>query len=111
MKTVLLLICSNIFMTIAWYWHLKYERMTLWKVILISWLIASLEYCFQVPANRIGFMEGYNGYQLKMIQEVVTLSVFSLFAILYLGEPFRWNYLISFLLMAGAVFFIFYGRN
>lgn len=107
MRTILLLCCSNIFMTIAWYGHLKYENVTLWKVILISWGIAFFEYCFQVPANRIGFEEGFNGYQLKMIQEVITLSVFTVFAVLYLKEPVRWNYIASFICILGAVYFMF----
>jgi uncharacterized protein (DUF486 family) len=94
-------------MTIAWYGHLKYENVALWKVILISWGIAFLEYCFQVPANRIGFEEGFNGYQLKMIQEVITLSVFTVFAVLYLKEPVRWNYVVSFICILGAVYFMF----
>ena len=107
MRTVILLICSNIFMTIAWYGHLRYEHVPLWKVVVISWSIAFFEYCFQVPANRIGFIEGFSGFQLKMIQEVITLVVFSAFAILYLKEPLRWNYLASFLCILGAVFFMF----
>lgn len=107
MRTILLLCCSNIFMTIAWYGHLKFEQVSLWKVILISWGIAFFEYCFQVPANRIGFVEGFNGYQLKMIQEVITLTVFSLFAVWYLKEPLRWNYLASFVCILGAVYFMF----
>lgn len=107
MRTVILLVCSNIFMTIAWYGHLRYENVPLWKVVVISWSIAFFEYCFQVPANRIGFVEGFSGFQLKMIQEVVTLVVFSAFAILYLKEPLRWNYLASFLCILGAVYFMF----
>jgi len=107
MRTVLLLLCSNIFMTIAWYGHLRFENISLWKVILVSWSIAFFEYCFQVPANRIGFVEGFNGFQLKVIQEVITLVVFSLFAILYLKEPLRWNYLVSFVCILAAVYFMF----
>ncbi len=107
MRTVLLLICSNVFMTIAWYGHLKFENVPLWKVILISWSIAFFEYCFQVPANRIGFVEGLNGFQLKVIQEIITLSIFAVFAIVYLKEPLRWNYLVSFLFIVGAVYFMF----
>jgi uncharacterized protein (DUF486 family) len=94
-------------MTIAWYGHLKFENVALWKVILISWSIAFFEYCFQVPANRIGFIEGFNGFQLKMIQEVVTLTIFSIFAVLYLKEPVRWNYVASFVCILGAVYFMF----
>jgi|SRR5690625_545650 len=107
MRTILLLCCSNIFMTIAWYGHLKFQGVALWKVILVSWGIAFFEYCFQVPANRIGFLEGFNGYQLKMIQEVITLVVFSVFAVLYLKEPIKWNYIASFLCVLGAVYFMF----
>jgi uncharacterized protein (DUF486 family) len=107
MKTVLLLCCSNIFMTIAWYGHLRFENVPLWKVVLVSWGIAFFEYCFQVPANRIGFIDGFNGYQLKMIQEVITLTVFCLFAVLYLKEPLKWNYLASFFCILGAVYFMF----
>ncbi len=107
MRTVLLLICSNIFMTIAWYGHLKFENVPLWKVVIISWSIAFFEYCFQVPANRIGFVEGLNGFQLKVIQEIITLVIFAVFAIVYLKEPLRWNYLVSFLFIVGAVYFMF----
>lgn len=106
MITVILLFISNIFMTFAWYGHLKYKSSPLWKVILISWSIALLEYCFQVPANRIGH-EKFTAAQLKTIQEVVTLIVFSVFSVLYLKEKFRWNYLVGFLFILGAVFFIF----
>ena len=103
---VLLLTISNIFMTFAWYGHLKYKNTALWTVILISWLIALLEYCFQVPANRIGH-EYFSAAQLKTMQEAITLIVFSIFSVLYLKEEFRWNYLIGFLFIIFAVFFIF----
>ncbi|MCC7202766.1 MAG: DMT family protein [Nitrospirae bacterium] len=106
MTTVILLTISNIFMTFAWYGHLKYKDSALWKVIIISWLIAFLEYCFQVPANRIGHYH-FSAAQLKTIQEVITLIVFSVFSILYLKEEFRWNYLVGFLFIIGAVFFMF----
>ena len=106
MTTIVLLTISNIFMTFAWYGHLKYRNTPLPKVILISWLIASLEYCFQVPANRIGSYE-FTTAQLKTIQEVITLSVFSVFSVLYLKESLRWNYLVGFAMMVGAVFVIF----
>jgi uncharacterized protein (DUF486 family) len=88
MPTILLLTTSNIFMTIAWYGHLKYGNATLWKVILISWGIAFFEYCFQVPANRIGSYE-FTTAQLKTIQEIITLTVFSLFSVLYLEDKFK----------------------
>ncbi|MGQ9801315.1 MAG: DMT family protein [Candidatus Saccharicenans sp.] len=104
--TVSLLVVSNIFMTFAWYGHLKFKSLPLWKAIVLSWLIAFLEYCFQVPANRLGYGR-LNAAQLKTIQEVVTLSVFSFFSVLYLKEEFRWNYLVGFSLMILAAYFIF----
>ncbi|MFN8575298.1 MAG: DMT family protein [Candidatus Sericytochromatia bacterium] len=106
MKTIILLTISNVFMTFAWYGHLKFKETILWKVILISWLIAFLEYCFQVPANRIGSYQ-FTAVQLKTIQEVISLTVFAIFSIYYLGEEFKWNYLIGFLMIIGAIFFIF----
>ena len=107
MKTIGLLIVSNVFMTFAWYWHLKASGIPLWKAIVISWSIAFFEYCLIVPANRMGFLEGWNGFQLKIVQEVITLVIFSFFAVLYLKEPLRWNYLVSFCLVMGAVYFAF----
>lgn len=107
MRTIILLVCSNIFMTIAWYGHLKEQGVPLWKAILVSWGIAFFEYCLMVPANRYGYAEGYSGFQLKMIQEVITLIVFSVFAIVYLKEPFHWKYLVSFAFLMGAVYFMF----
>jgi hypothetical protein len=106
MTTVVLLTISNIFMTFAWYGHLKYRQAPLFKVILISWLIAFAEYCFQVPANRIGSYE-FSAAQLKTIQEVITLTVFSVFSVLYLKEPVRWNYAVGFVMIVAAVFVIF----
>ena len=106
MKTIRLLTISNIFMTIAWYGHLKYKNSPLWMAILISWLIASVEYCFQVPANRIGHYQ-FSAAQLKTIQEVITLIVFSVFSVVYLKEGLKWNYIAGFLMMIGAVFFVF----
>lgn len=106
MKTIVLLLISNIFMTTAWYGHLKYKEAPLWKAVLFSWLIAFVEYCFQVPANRIGHLQ-FSAAQLKTIQEVITLVVFSVFSVIYLREPLRWNYLVAFLMILGAVFFIF----
>ena len=103
---ILLLTISNVFMTFAWYGHLKFKSTALWIVILVSWGIALFEYCFQVPANRIGH-EYFNAAQLKTIQEVITLVVFSVFSILYLKEEFRWNYLVGFFFIILAVFFIF----
>lgn len=106
-KTVFLLLISNVFMTFAWYGHLKDQGMPLWKAILISWGIAFFEYCVMVPANRAGFANGMNGFQLKIVQEMVTLLVFTVFAVLYLKEPFQTKYLISFLFIIGAVYFAF----
>ena len=103
---IILLIISNVFMTFAWYGHLKFKSSALWLVIIVSWSIALFEYCFQVPANRIGH-EVYNAAQLKTIQEVITLIVFSFFSVWYLKEEFRWNYLVGFALIILAVFFIF----
>ena len=106
MQTIILLTISNIFMTIAWYGHLKFRSAPLWLVILISWGIAFFEYCFQVPANRYGYGQ-FNAAQLKTIQEVITLVVFCVFSILYLKEDFKWNYAVGFILIIAAVFFIF----
>ncbi len=106
MATIILLTISNIFMTIAWYGHLRYKNSALWLAILVSWLIAFLEYCFQVPANRIGSAH-FTTAQLKTIQEVITLTVFCFFSVFYLKESLKWNYLVGFALMAGAVFFVF----
>jgi uncharacterized protein len=109
MRTVLLLICSNCFMTIAWYGHLKFRKAPLLAVIVVSWLIAFFEYCFQVPANRIGYGE-FTAFQLKIIQEVITLCVFSVFAWLYLGERVKWNHGVAFVFLVGAVTFAFWGK-
>ena len=110
MRTIILLLASNIFMTFAWYYHLKQEGWPLWKAIFISWLIAFFEYLLMVPANRHGFAKGFSGFQLKMIQEVVTLVVFCFFAVLYLKEPLHWRYLVSFAFLLGAVYFMFTRR-
>lgn len=106
MKTAFLLLISNIFMTFAWYGHLKYQKAPLVLVIVVSWLIAFLEYCFQVPANRIGHQQ-FSAAQLKTMQEVITLLVFSVFSVTYLKEGLRWNYLVGFLFILCAVFFVF----
>jgi uncharacterized protein (DUF486 family) len=107
MSTILLLISSNIFMTFAWYGHLKYGHdWPLWKAILVSWSIALLEYCLAVPANRLGYTH-FSGFQLKIIQEVVTIVVFIGFAIFFLKEKFAWNYLVAFGFLAVAAFFAF----
>lgn len=107
MRTIALLTISNVFMTFAWYGHLKYRSFPLWKVILVSWGIAFFEYCFQVPANRIGSYE-FTTAQLKTIQEVITLAVFSGFSVLYLGEKLKWNYAAGFGCVVLAVFFVFH---
>src|ERR1041385_4255256 len=109
MLTVLLLLVSNTFMTIAWYGHLKYRGSPLILAIAVSWLVALPEYCFQVPANRFGYGQ-FTAYQLKIIQECVTLMVFVVFAYFYLGEPMRWNYAAAFGCLFGAVLFAFWGR-
>ena len=103
MKTIILLFCSNVFMTIAWYGHLKYgHAWPMWKAILISWLIALVEYCLAVPANRLGYGL-FTGFQLKILQEAITLIVFLVFALFYLKEKLAWNYAVSFLLLIAAV--------
>ena len=106
MRTIVLLTISNIFMTLAWYGHLKYKDTPLWMAIMASWGIAFVEYCFQVPANRIGHYD-FTAAQLKTIQEVITLAVFCVFSVLYLREPLKWNYVLGFSMMGGAVFVIF----
>jgi uncharacterized protein len=106
-KTIVLLTISNIFMTFAWYGHLKFRDSPLWLAILVSWMIAFVEYCFQVPANRIGSYQ-FSTAQLKTIQEVITLVVFAVFSLLYLREQFRWNYAVAFALIIAAVFFMFH---
>src|SRR5580698_4855537 len=107
MNTILLLSLSNIFMTFAWYGHLKYGHdWPLWKAIVVSWGIALFEYCLAVPANRLGFGE-FTGFQLKIIQEVVTLSVFIVFALTFLKEKLAWNYLVAFFFLGVAAFFAF----
>lgn len=105
--TIGLLLISNIFMTFAWYGHLKFKTSPLYLVILISWGIALFEYCFQVPANRIGHGT-FSAAELKTIQEVITLFVFAFFSIWYLGEPFKWNYVVGFALIAAGAYFVFH---
>jgi uncharacterized protein (DUF486 family) len=107
MSTILLLMSSNIFMTFAWYGHLKYGHdWPLWKAVLVSWAIALIEYCLAVPANRLGYGE-FSGFQLKIIQEVVTIIVFIGFAIAFLKEKLAWNYLVAFAFLGVAAFFAF----
>jgi uncharacterized protein (DUF486 family) len=110
MLTVALLVLSNIFMTIAWYGHLKFKASPLWLAIAVSWLIALPEYCLQVPANRCGH-GAFTAFQLKIIQEIVTLVVFAVFAAIVLKEPIRWNTAVSFLFILGAVYFAFLGGD
>ena len=106
MLTIILLTASNVFMTFAWYGHLKFREAALWKVILASWGIAFFEYCLMVPANRYGY-GNFNAAQLKTIQEIITLVVFSIFSVFYLKEEIRWNYLVGFAFIILAAFFIF----
>jgi hypothetical protein len=103
---LVLLTCSNIFMTFAWYGHLKFRHLPLWVVVLASWGIAFFEYCLMVPANRWGYVR-YSAIELKILQEVITLSVFSGFVITYLGERIRWNHLAAFGCIVAAVTFAF----
>jgi uncharacterized protein len=107
MWTVLLLIGSNVFMTFAWYGHLKFRQTALWKVILVSWGIALFEYCLQVPANRIG-AERFSPDQLKVMQEVITLSVFGVFSVFYFGDKLHWNHAVAFGFLVAGAFFMFY---
>lgn len=103
---IVLLLVANVFMTFAWYGHLKIKDAPMWLVIVASWAIAFFEYCLQVPANRIGH-ETFTAAELKTMQEIITLVVFSVFSVLYLKEEFRWNYLVGFGFMVVAAFFIF----
>lgn len=108
-RTILLLTASNIFMTFAWYYHLKHQGWPLWKAIVLSWSIALLEYVLMVPANRLGYADGLSGFQLKIIQEVITLIVFGVFAVYVLKEPLQMKHLISFGLLLAAVWVMFKG--
>ena len=103
---IILLTISNIFMTFAWYGHLKFKSTALWIVILASWGIAFFEYIFQVPANRIGH-EFYSAAELKTMQEAITIMVFCIFSVLYLKEDLKWNYVVGFILIILAAFFVF----
>jgi uncharacterized protein len=111
MITIALLLVSNIFMTIAWYGQLKFPQLPVLAAILIGWGIALLEYCFAVPANRIGYAHGLSGGQLKIIQEVITLTVFAGFAAIVLKEPIGWRYLGAFACIVGAAAFMFAGKS
>jgi uncharacterized protein (DUF486 family) len=111
LKAILLLFASNTFMTAAWYGHLKYlHKWALFPVILIAWGIAFFEYCFQVPANRVGATV-LSGYQLKILQEIITLIVFVVVARFVLDERMRWNHMVAFAFLAGAAFFAFYFKG
>jgi uncharacterized protein (DUF486 family) len=103
---IALLFCSNVFMTFAWYGQLKFPNAVLWQVILVSWGIAFFEYCLAVPANRVGH-QVYSAAQLKTLQEIITLLVFGVFSVLYLGETLKWNHMIAFIFLCGAAFFSF----
>ncbi|MGI8525478.1 MAG: DMT family protein [Pseudolabrys sp.] len=104
---ILMLVGSNIFMTTAWYWHLRFKEVPLFTVILISWGLAFIEYCLAVPANRYGSAV-YSAAQLKTMQEVITLLVFAAFSVVYLKEPLGWNYGVGFTLIAAGAFFVFH---
>ncbi len=104
--TILLLLASNVFMTFAWYGHLKFKESSLWLVVLVSWGIAFFEYCLQVPANRMGHGI-YNAAQLKTIQEVTTLLVFVAFSVLYLGEPLKWTQILGFAFIIIGAYCVF----
>jgi len=106
-RTILLLVLSNVFMTVAWYGHLKFTSKPLWLVIIASWGIALVEYCFAVPANRFGFQHGFAVGQLKVMQEVITLIVFAGFASLVLGEKLKWNHAAAFGCLVAATGFVF----
>ena len=110
MPTIALLLISNIFMTLAWYGHLKFPHLPMLTAILIGWGIALIEYSFAVPANRIGYAHGFTGGQLKIMQEIITLTVFGAFAAIVLKEPIGWRYIGAFACIAGAAAFMFVGR-
>jgi|MGYP003701544941 hypothetical protein len=107
LSPILLLCVSNIFMTVAWYGHLKFKSEALWLVILISWGVAFVEYCFAVPANRYGHGGLYTAAELKTIQEVISLTVFAGFSVLYLGESFSWMHAAGFACIAFGAFLVF----
>lgn len=111
MQTLVLLTLSNVFMTTAWYWHLKGgSNKPLMLVILISWAIAFVEYCLAVPANRIGYQAGWSAGQLKVAQEAIALVVFGVFMVLVLGEPLHWRHLAAFVCIMAGVAFLFVGK-
>ena len=108
--TIALLLISNVFMTVAWYGNLKFPDARLWMVFLISWGVALIEYCFAIPANRMGFANGMSGGQLKVLQEVITMGVFAVFALAVLNEPLTWRYAGACACLVGAALFMFAGR-
>jgi hypothetical protein len=109
--TILLLIISNLFMTTAWYWHLRGGMAKpLIVVILISWRLALVEYCFAVPANRLGYEQGWTGAQLKIVQEAISITIFAIFMVTYLGEPLHWRQIAAFLCIIAAVAFLLVGK-
>ena len=110
MLTIALLSISNIFMTIAWYGQLRFPQWSIATAILVGWGIALVEYTFAVPANRIGYAHGFSGGQLKILQEIITLTVFAIFAALVLKEPIGWRYVGAFACIIGAAGFMFVGR-
>ncbi len=110
MLTVALLLISNIFMILAWYGNLKFPHLPMFVAVLVGWGIALIEYSFAVPANRIGYAHGFTGGQLKVIQEIITLGVFAVFAAVVLKEPIGWRYVGAFACLAGAAAFMFVGR-
>ena len=107
---IILLFASNVFMTFAWYGQLKFPNAVLWQVVLVSWGIAFFEYWLAVPANRIGY-QVYSAAQLKTMQEIITLLVFGVFSVLYLGESLKWNHMVAFAFLCGAAFFSFHKWN
>ena len=112
LTTVLLLTTSNVFMTFAWYGHLKHKESALWVAILVSWLIAFIEYCFQVPANRLGQEQyRFSVVELKTIQEVITLAMVVIFAMFAFRERVRWNHFVGFGMLVGAAYFLFLNRK
>jgi hypothetical protein len=114
MASIVLLTISNVFMTFAWYWHLKNKALNsapIWLVVLASWGIAFFEYCFQVPGNRLGNRAGFTAAQLKIMQEAITLIVFCVFARIVLGERLTWNYYVGFFLVMSGVFVVFYFKQ
>ncbi len=111
MPTIVLLIISNLFMTFAWYGQLRFPKWTIATAILVGWGLALFEYCFAVPANRIGYQNGFTGGQLKIIQEIITLAVFGLFATVILREPIGWRYIGAVACIVGAAAFMFVGRT